>query len=722
MPTKEELLLKATELNESKKFQEVINLLDEQTLENNKSAELYTEKARAYSGLNQPDECFSLSEKALSINPNYSNAYNYRGNAYTFKNEYDKAIENYTKAIQLNPDYYTAYFNRANAWYNKKEHNKAIEDYTKTIHLDPSKFKNFLYRGYSWRGLHNYDKAIEDYTQALSLNPNNSEIYNDLGNAFYDKKEYDKAIENYTKAIGLNPDYVLALTNRGKAWYEKGEFDKSIADLNVALQLDPDNSDIYNSRGISWALNKKFTNAIDDFNKSIELNPTYAHAYNNRGLVLFYTEKYDNAIEEYKKALEIDPKYAMAFRNMGDLYKERREFEKAIESYEKAIKINSDFSWLKSSIDELKAKDKKIDEIKVEENRPTETSLYFLVKTIDSLIISDIDKSLLKNTGNIFLQTINSIRDYSFADNKEPVVHYTKLKVADIIVTQQHEPSLRYYNVVYMNDPEEGKIIFDCLNDEEIENSFNSGMDAQDNNIYLGSFLPAVENDKKNNHEDELVMWRTYGKDENRNDAAGCSIIIMPDFFGKDKQYLHSDMYEKGEDKNKKDNLISNQSLYSVLYFDKRDGKLLDLKSNKLNDRIIDLKSAAKTFIGLKTTSAISKEKSIAIDKIVYRFLTEIRYLFKSADYAFENELRVIQYASPLPNEKDNLVKVDDNGGQWLPRRLYIESNKPVREYISKIYLGPKVSNPHTWMYLETVMKLKGYSKMQLKESECKFQ
>ena len=115
-------------------------------------------------------------------------------------------------------------------------------------------------------------------------------------------------------------------------------------------------------------------------------------------------------------------------------------------------------------------------------------------------------------------------------------------------------------------------------------------------------------------------------------------------------------------------------------------------------------------------------KKSLAINKIIYRFLTEIRYLFKSSDYAFENELRVIQYALPSSNIKDNLVKVDDNGGLSLPRRLYIESNKPVRQYISKIYLGPKVPNPQIWMYLETTMKMKGYNKMELKISETKFQ
>ena len=473
--------------------------------------------------------------------------------------------------------------------------------------------------------------------------------------------------------------------------------------------------------GLIWHAKKEYDKAIEDYTKAIQLNSAYEFAYNNRGLAWYENKEYDKAIEDITKAVQLNPGYANGFRNLGDVYKAMGEFEKAITNYEKAVELSEAFSWLKSDIDELKAKTSKIDEIKVEEANKGETSLYFLVKTIEALNISDIDKKLLKDIGNTFLQTINDIRDYSFADNTDPVVHYTKLKVADIIINQEKEPKLRYYNVVYMNDPEEGETIFDCLEDGEIESCFKSGMEVQDNNIYLGSFLPALENDKKNNHEDELVMWRTYGKDENRNEATGCSIIILPDFFGKDKQYLHSDMYDTAKVKaeNKKS---TNHALYSVLYFDKRDKKLLDTKNKGLNNLLADLKSATRAFISQKNISSTSPEKNKAIDRIVYRFLTEIRYLFKSADYAFENELRVVQYALPHSEEKENLVKVDDNGGQWLPRRLYIESNKSVREYICRVYLGPKVSNPQTWMYLETVMKLKGFSKFQLKKSECRFQ
>ena len=74
-------------------------------LEKLNSAELYTEKARAYFGLKKFDECLNLSDKAISIDQGNPNAHNYRGNAWYGKKEYDKAAEDYTKAIQLNPDY-----------------------------------------------------------------------------------------------------------------------------------------------------------------------------------------------------------------------------------------------------------------------------------------------------------------------------------------------------------------------------------------------------------------------------------------------------------------------------------------------------------------------------------------------------------------------------------------------------------------------------------------
>lgn len=94
---------------------------------------------------------------------------------------------------------------------------------------------------------------------------------------------------------------------------------------------------------------------------------------------------------------------------------------------------------------------------------------------------------------------------------------------------------MRYGYSRYMNDPEEGETIFKYLQDPEIEDAFREASLSQNSNIYLGSFLSAF-------HKDELIMWRTYGRDENGTDGGGCSFVGRQ-FAGKNRSCDRQTIY-----------------------------------------------------------------------------------------------------------------------------------------------------------------------------------
>ena len=134
------------------------------------------------------DKAFRDYNKAIELNPEYSNAYNNRGNVFDNKGELDKAFRDYNKAIELNPEYSNAYLGRGNVFYNKGE----------------------------------LDKAFRDYNEAIELNPKDANAYLGRGNVFYNKGEMDKAIRDYNKAIELNPGLASPWLNLGLV-YEKKE-------------------------------------------------------------------------------------------------------------------------------------------------------------------------------------------------------------------------------------------------------------------------------------------------------------------------------------------------------------------------------------------------------------------------------------------------------------------------------------------------------------------
>ena len=172
-------------------------------------------------------------------------------NAVTLK-EYDNAILYFQKAIQLNPQYSNAYINLGNVYYEKHIPDKAIQLYEKAIELNPQNAPAYENMGNAYADKGNLDKAIQLYEKAIDLNPQDSGAYFNLGVTYGEKGNLDKAIELYEKVIELNPQRYDAYCNLGFSYGEKGNLDKAIQLYQKAIELDPKNSIAYTKLAFSY--------------------------------------------------------------------------------------------------------------------------------------------------------------------------------------------------------------------------------------------------------------------------------------------------------------------------------------------------------------------------------------------------------------------------------------------------------------------------------------
>ncbi|MBS1771455.1 MAG: tetratricopeptide repeat protein [Bacteroidetes bacterium] len=567
-------------------------------------------------------------------------------------------------------------------------------------------------RLYRFRGLgHEYnnetDEAYKYYDTAVRLEPNATNYYN-RGVIWNDKGEYDKAIADYNEAIKISVNYVDAYNNRGNSWSNKREYDKAIADYNEAIKINPNDADLYYNRGNSWDFMGEYDKAIADFNEAIRIKPNYAAAYNNRGYSLENKGEYELALADFNEAFRLEPNSADALNNRGVTFESKGEYELALADYEKANQLDPG-------------------NVIIETNRnKAASSLKLCVNILNETQINRDDRrDILDLCAKAKREGIDKIRSHAGSNTadiiKNSVAHYTKLTVADIIASDKKaESKLRYYNAVYMNDPEEGIVLLDAMG-TEVKQCFANASQQEEGNIYIGSFLPA------DTHEDELVMWRTYGKDENGTEAAGCSIVINTDFFDayQDHAGINPHMHTLGT---KAAAGTTPQCLYRVLYFNKNHrqnkkpmivGDIIENGSKKGNIEkdILALNDSLIALGKLKVKNKPTAPLSIAIDKIIFHLLSEVRFFFKSSDYSFENEVRVIQY---VPKD-NNQLKIDES----KPKKVYVDSNKPIQQSIEKIILGPKVPSPKQWLYLDVALRQNNPTRtkpVDVSISECKYQ
>jgi tetratricopeptide (TPR) repeat protein len=644
-------------------------------------------RGNAYLRLKNYAEAIKDFQVAIAIAPNFAKPYNGLGNVYYDQKEYTKAIEQYELAIAKDPDHAAAYYNLGNVYYSQKDYANAIEQYELAIEKDPDDAAAYYNLGLVYRTQRNYNKAIEQYEFAIKKDPDDARFYNSLGNVYADQKEYPKAIELYNLAIQKEPDYALAYYNLGFYYYGQKEYPKAIEQYNLAIAKDPDDP----------------------------------YTYNNLGNVYKAQRQYIKAIDNYTKAIAKDSEHFLYFRNRGDAYRAIQNYDKAIADYDRALALNPEDYWVSQRRNEALALQGKYQAIKMEPEGKEKSSVPEFIKAlIEEKLQAETEqtKTQVMILGSKVATVVNDIRALAFTEAKEPVAHYTKLLVANIIVNKPADTSkLRYYNVAYMNDPEEGKVLLRMLADlggndfNKIATCFDAGKLREDNHVYLGSFVPV-------SHQDELVMWRTYGK-ENNVEASGCSMVIAPNFFDGENSHLQPDF---GNSERKATGSASTdnrekEALYSVVYYNKKLGSegIIAPKADEIREGLKNLTKALHNLVALIKEKDSKSELASVVNRVVFRTLSEIRYLFKSADYSFEKELRVIQYV----NGESDRVQIDETGG--LPHRLYIESGQPLKPSLQKIILGPKVANPDQWLYLEVKMKKEKF-KLELEKSNVQFQ
>ena len=302
--------------------------------------------------------------------------------------------------------------------------------------------------------------------------------------------------------------------------------------------------------------------------------------------------------------------------------------------------------------------------------------------------------------------------------------HYTKGSTLQIMLDQEGNDKkdfsvsgkTRLYNANYMNDPEEGIVIEQIL-----------GIDRRDvlepSSWFLMSFT---------NKTDDLTMWSQYG-----DDAKGVCLVLREDDFSRFTSFndvswrkesiplvetinkiestLSYDLKgspnelnnikptvaikeeEKRSESEKNENVPKGNSdyLYRIAYV-KHTEKNLKLERTELFEKS-EIEELEKLLNSLKEKLDIgSKVKEENYQYAISECIEEIRYLFKSVDYKYENELRILRYANLDPSNQE--IKIDKSSGIG---KLYVERENPIQ--IDEVIFGPKFLNPE---YVTPLLKL----------------
>ena len=397
----------------------------------------------------------------------------------------------------------------------------------------------------------------------------------------------------------------------------------------------------------------------------------------------------------------------------------------------------------------VKALDKLCFDSSIEEGKD-EKEKNLLIRTLKLGIISDTKYDILKawieHYGDDSQKINQLIKIYTLVqqlkyelglkteekNRKLKFGHYTSGEALQSILGKEDKPPFsssgktRLNNANYMNDPEEGVILENILKLEKRN-------PLEPSSWFLMSFTSKT---------DDLAMWSQYG-----NNAEGVCIVLKENDFARYHSLSDLPWYQKNSGKQighemkssveiQNDNSLNesdkakstrgNESaqnyedkhstpnndmdyLYRVAYVHYSDDQFYieetELFTSAEVTRLKELLGDLKSELGDYKNSEDSFYK-----KAIAECIEEIRYLFKSVDYKYENELRILRYANLDPS--NDKIKIDKTSGIG---KLYVERENSIQ--IDEVIFGPKFPNPE---YVTPLLKLLDKN-IKYKKSTIKF-
>jgi len=261
----------------SGKNQDALDAYNAAILVNANFAPSYLGRARANMELNPKKNALDDLNKAVSLDPGYTEAYMERGMYYlTIKKDFKAAQKDLEQAASLS-DSPLVEINLARVLLALDENEAALEAAKKANQLDVTMLDGYLVLGMAYRASGNIDQAVSVLETYLKYKPDNAEAYSVLGMAYYNTEDYITAQKNLEQSVRLNKNNPDAFYWLGQTYMAQKDYANAMASYRSAQKLDPTSFDASEGVANAYIAQGEYNNSYIAITKVEEATKTDAN-------------------------------------------------------------------------------------------------------------------------------------------------------------------------------------------------------------------------------------------------------------------------------------------------------------------------------------------------------------------------------------------------------------------------------------------------------------
>lgn len=326
-------------------------------------ADMHNLKGIALYHLNKYPEAKANFEKAISLNPYFSQALCNLGSLNLKLGKTAQALNCFDMALKYNPRSEDVFRNRAEGYKLMKQFDKSqkeLETYHYWRKLNAkeeinlgllSKFEyceqvllkrprtdaNLTALGViHWENLR-LKESEKTFQEAIHINPKYAEAHSAYGMLLLWEKKNAQAVKEFTAAVNLDPTFVAPLYNRIRANLGLKQYDSVLPDCQRLLDMKAGSPGLerraHAARGEVYLAKKQYQKSIEEFTQAITakcpVNERSAY-HVGRGEAYQAMGNKEMAMKEYDLALNYAPQNKVAFEKRGKVMLSMGQYEQAM--------------------------------------------------------------------------------------------------------------------------------------------------------------------------------------------------------------------------------------------------------------------------------------------------------------------------------------------------------------------------------------------------------